>query len=67
VPLLDDFYRPAQLAGELGLHPRTLRKLAERNQGPPATRVGRLTLYRKSSVSTWLLDREERKPRGRRK
>jgi hypothetical protein len=63
--LLDEYYKPEQLAAELSIHVRTLRKLGERGEGPPVTAIGRLKLFRKSSVSEWLQGREQRKPRGR--
>lgn len=59
--LLEDFFTPEQLAGELAIHVRTLRKLDERGEGPPKTPVGRKILYRKESVVAWLKSREQRR------
>jgi DNA-binding transcriptional MerR regulator len=64
--LLDDYLKPESLAGELGVHPRTLRKWGELQIGPPRTQVGRLTLYRRESVAEWLKSREQNKTRGNR-
>jgi excisionase family DNA binding protein len=63
--LLDDFYSVEELAGQLGIHQRTLRKFAERGEGPPETRIGRKILYSRTSVIEWLASREQRKGRGR--
>lgn len=60
--LLDAFFTPA--AGELSVHPRTLRKWDELGIGAPKTQIGRLTLYRKDSVRVRLESREQRRMHG---
>jgi DNA-binding transcriptional MerR regulator len=64
--LLSDFFSDAQLAAEIGVHPRTLRKWDERGEGPPKTVIGRKVLYRRQSVIEWLASREQRRGKGRR-
>ena len=56
--LLGGYLFDKELAAELKLHPRTLRKLEEQGLGPPRTRVGRKVLYRRAAVEEWLLARE---------
>lgn len=48
-PLLND----EQAAGLLGLHPKTLQRLA-RNHEVPAHRIGRFWRYRASELDKWL-------------
>lgn len=62
--LLESYLTSEQLAGELRLHPRTLRKLDSAGSGPPKIRIGRKILYRRQAVSEWLLAKEERARRA---
>ena len=66
--LLDGYLKPEALAAELGIHPRTLRKLSEKGQGPPKTTISPKTFYySRESVLEWLASREQRRTgKGRR-
>lgn len=57
-PVLSGFLTKGELAAALGRHPRTLDRWAALREGPPQTRIGRQTLYKKSSVQKWLSARE---------
>jgi predicted DNA-binding transcriptional regulator AlpA len=60
--ILDGYLKPEALAAELGIHVRTLRKLDERNEGPPRTIIGHKAIYyKKESVLEWLQSREQPK------
>ncbi len=67
--LLADWISRDQLAQELGLKPDTLARWEARRQGPPCTRLGRKTLYRRAAVQDWIRAQEQahpvRKSRGR--
>lgn len=67
--LLADWISREQLARELGLTPDTLARWEARRQGPPCTRIGRKTLYRRLAVQDWVRSQEQvhplRKSRGR--
>jgi hypothetical protein len=58
VALLEDYMTPAELAQQLRIHPRTLRKFDTEGFGPPKTPIGRKILYRRAAVTEWLLERE---------
>lgn len=49
-----------ELAGELGLAPKTVRNYVARRE-IPFVRIGRRTMFRLESIEAWL-DRKERKP-----
>ena len=67
--LLADWISRDQLAQELRLKPDTLARWEARRQGPPCTRLGRKTLYRRAAVQDWIRAQEQahpvRKSRGR--
>jgi phage terminase Nu1 subunit (DNA packaging protein) len=63
-PILSEFLTKEQLAAELGVNLRTLDRWAVLGIGPPRTRVGRKILYRRSSVSRWLLAQEQASERA---
>ncbi|WP_372841699.1 helix-turn-helix transcriptional regulator [Phaeovulum sp.] len=67
--LLADWISREQLARELGLTPDTLARWAARREGPPCTRIGRKTFYRRASVQDWIHAQEQthpvRRSRGR--
>jgi hypothetical protein len=67
--LLADWISREQLARELGLTADTLARWEARRQGPPCTRIGRKTLYRRVAVQDWIRAQEQvhpvRKSRGR--
>ena len=57
-PILSEFFTKETLAAELGLNPRTLDRWEVLGMGPPRTCVGRIVLYRRSSVQKWLSAQE---------
>ena len=67
--LLADWISRDQLAAELGLTSDTLARWEVRRLGPPCTRIGRKTLYRRVAVQDWIRAQEQvhpvRKARGR--
>jgi hypothetical protein len=58
--LLADFLTPDETAAELKVCERTLDRWRRLDEGPPITKLGRRTLYRRSSVQAWLRAREDR-------
>jgi hypothetical protein len=64
-PFVTDFYTDEELAQNLRVTTRTLRRWHDLRFGPPRTVLGRKILYRKESVIGWLIAREE-KPLARR-
>jgi hypothetical protein len=60
--LLADWISREQLACELGLTSDTLARWEARRQGPPCTRIGRKTLYRRVSVQDWIRAQEQVHP-----
>ena len=58
--LLGDYLTKAQLAQELGRHPRTIDRWARLRAGPPETVIGRQRLYKRTSVEKWLASLEDR-------
>jgi predicted DNA-binding transcriptional regulator AlpA len=57
-----EYVTPEQLAAELGISVRTLHRwhTARQGQGPPRVVLGRVVIYRRSSVLAWIESREER-------
>jgi hypothetical protein len=51
----------AEIAAELNLSPRTLRKWRAQGEGPPFIKIGRRIFYRDASRETWLRQ-QEREP-----
>jgi hypothetical protein len=49
-----EYLTPASLAKNLGVSVRTLARWHFLRTGPAITRVGRMILYRRESVSEWL-------------
>jgi excisionase family DNA binding protein len=47
-----------QAAALLGIHPKTLQKLAKQNQ-VPAVRIGKLWRFQKSLIDRWLRSKME--------
>ena len=68
--LLADWISRAQLAHALGLTADTLSRWDARRQGPPCTRIGRKTYYRRVAIQDWIRAQEQVRPspktRGRR-
>jgi hypothetical protein len=58
-PILSEFLTKEQLAAELGRNPRTLDRWGALGTGPPRTRVGRMVLFRRTSVQKWLAAQEQ--------
>jgi excisionase family DNA binding protein len=56
--LLSDYLTAEQLAEELRISSRTLARWRALDEAPPAVRVGRRILYRRSTVAAWLAHRE---------
>lgn len=56
--LLGDLLSEEDLARELGLTARTLRRWRALREGPPWLRVGRQIFYRREAVLGWLRGRE---------
>lgn len=60
--LLADWISRDQLAQQLGLTPDTLARWESRRQGPPCTRIGRKTLYRRAAIQDWIRSQEQVHP-----
>ena len=56
--LSEGYFTTPELAAELGRSTRTLDRWALTGDGPPRTRIGRKTLYRRDAVIAWLRSRE---------
>jgi predicted DNA-binding transcriptional regulator AlpA len=56
--LSHDYLTSSELAKELGRSIRTLDRWVLTGDGPPRTRIGRKTLYRRAAVLDWLKSRE---------
>jgi phage terminase Nu1 subunit (DNA packaging protein) len=56
--LSNTYFTPAQWAVELGTSIRTLDRWELRRIGPPCTRIGRKSFYRRDAVIAWLRERE---------
>ena len=67
--LLADWISREQLACALDLTTDTLSRWEARRQGPPCTRIGRKTFYRRAAIQEWIRSQEQahpvRKTRGR--
>ena len=60
--LLADWISREQLARALGLTTDTLSRWEARRQGPPCTRIGRKTFYRRLAIQEWIRAREQAHP-----
>ena len=60
--ILSDYLTKRELAEQLGMSVRTLDRMALNGDGPPLTRIGRTTLYRRDAVLKWLRDLEAPAP-----
>jgi hypothetical protein len=58
-PLLSEFLTKEELAAELRRNVRTLDRWAALDMGPLRTRIGRMILYRRTSVQKWLAEQEQ--------
>lgn len=67
--LLADWISRELLARALGLTTDTLSRWEARRRGPPCTRIGRKTFYRRAAIQEWICAQEQahpvRKTRGR--
>ena len=59
--VLDGYITEAELARQLNCSVRTLQRFAEKGEGPPRTRIGRLIYYNYQHVREWLLEQEQRR------
>ena len=64
--ILEGYLSTKQLSVDLGKSVRTLDRWALTGDGPPRTRIGRKTLYRREAVLQWLQSREQ-SPRPQRR
>jgi len=58
---LDEYLTKHELAAILQKSTRTLDRWDLAGDGPPKVQIGRTVLYRRQSVSAWLLSRERRR------
>lgn len=66
--LLDDYFTEEQMAQELGVSIRTLRRMRTRRMGPPyVTLPGRAIVYNKTKAITWIGSLEHAPVRGARR
>jgi hypothetical protein len=63
--MISNYFSEEELASELHKNVRTLRRWAARREGPPVTKIGRDTFYRRAAVAEWLAAQE--RPARRRK
>jgi DNA-binding transcriptional MerR regulator len=59
--LLQGYVTPPQLAQQLGITLRTLRRWEQKRLAPPRTVIARQIFYRVSSVKSWMESREQRR------
>jgi hypothetical protein len=58
-PLLSDYFTQEEAAAELKVTERTLDRWRRLGEGPPITKLGRRTIYRRSSLKAWIRAREQ--------
>ncbi len=56
--ILSEYISPEQLAVELEISKRTLDRWYSVREGPPRTKIGKRTVYRRESVAKWLCSQE---------
>jgi len=56
--VFSDYLTKNQLAEQLRRSTRTIDRMALSGDGPPPTKIGRTTLYRREAVLEWLRSRE---------
>lgn len=59
MPLLDDYYSTPELSAELGVCVKTIERWTRLSEGPPLTKLGGKTYFRKDSTREWLKSREQ--------
>ena len=52
--LLSDYFTQQEAATELKVTERTLDRWRRLGEGPPITKLGRRTFYRRSSLQAWI-------------
>ena len=60
VHVLSDYIPEDELAAELGVCRRTLRRWFVLGEGPPRRKIGQRILYRRKAVENWLAEGESR-------
>jgi hypothetical protein len=63
---LSGYIPQADLAAELKVHTRTLRRWEAERVGPLRTKIGKKIYYSRAAIEHWLLDRTSRPCRRRR-
>jgi|SRR5271166_3793515 len=58
IAVLSEYLTKAELAAQLHKTVRTIDRMNLAGDGPPPTRIGRTTLYRRAAVLDWLRSRE---------
>jgi hypothetical protein len=58
--VLDDYILEADLAADLAVSKRTLKRWRDEGRGPSFTKVGARILYRCTAIADWLREREQR-------
>jgi hypothetical protein len=66
-PHMDGYVTPEHLADMLGVSVRTLSRWHLLRIGPPRCDIGKLRLYRQTSVNDWLASQESEPVRVRRR
>ena len=61
-----EYFSPEQLGQFLGVTQRTIFRWDSLRCGPPRTKLGKRTLYKKSSVIAWLSAKEQHQARASR-
>lgn len=56
--VLENYISEADLARELGICQRTLKRWRSLREAPPVTRLGKRVLYERGAVAKWLKSRE---------
>jgi hypothetical protein len=69
--VLSDYQSEQELATDLDICVKTLRRWHASRRGPPCVEIGRRRMYRRTGVREWLIKRErgfddQKQPRGRR-
>jgi predicted DNA-binding transcriptional regulator AlpA len=57
--ILSEYLTLNEAAEALGLSTRTLVRWGQLRKGPPVTRIGRRSYYRKGSIREWLIEQEK--------
>jgi hypothetical protein len=66
--VLSDYQTEQELATDLDICVKTLRRGHAARRGPPRVEIGRRKMYRRTGVREWLIAREKglERPRGKR-